>query len=78
VRVYDAIELQLEGDDWLSIAAWSFHQALNGLAKSKIAAGETTLRPADVSFEWFDRLMRKNLADASWSAISGDYESSRS
>ena len=78
VHVHDVIKKQVETDDWLSIAAWSFHQALTVVARSRLAAGQTTLRPADVTFESFDRQMRKNLADETWADSRSDYGSSNS
>lgn len=67
VHCYDSLEPQLADDDWLSIGAWSFHQALTELARLKLQSGLKTVNPADVSFEAFDANMRKNLADDSWS-----------
>lgn len=74
VHIYDAIEDQVESDDWLSLGAWAFHQALTTLARHKIAAGNHDLRPSDVTFEAFDRFMRLNLADPSWTEVRESYD----
>ncbi|GGN63455.1 hypothetical protein GCM10011349_47980 [Novosphingobium indicum] len=66
VHCYDSLEPKFADDDWLSIGAWSFHQALTDLARLKIQSGLQTVRPADVSFEAFDSNMRDNLADDAW------------
>lgn len=72
--IYWPIEERLEADtdEWLQLAAWSFHQALAELAKSN--SGRAAVRPADVSLEAFDRWMRMNLADETWSKVRKDYD----
>ncbi len=66
VHVYDAVEVVVQDDDWLTVGAWSFHQAITELARLKIRDGAATVDPAEVSFEAFDANMRENLADSSW------------
>jgi len=75
VGIYDEVEAQLsnEGDDWIRLAAWAFHQALFERAKKKLQAGEYTLRAAEVSFEEFDGQMKENLSDQSWAHIRNEY-----
>src|SRR5689334_12549437 len=66
VHVYDAVEVMAQEDDWLTVGAWSFHQALTELARLRIQDGAATVDTAEVSFEAFDANMRENLADSSW------------
>lgn len=74
IHVYEAIERTVEDDDWLSLGAWAFQQALEKLAKFKIETGAGAVRPADVSFEAFDANMRKNLADETWADVRTLYD----
>ena len=75
VGIYEEIEGRLsgDGDDWIQLAAWAFHQALFDQAKQKLVAGQYALRPDEISFEAFDRRMRKNLSDDSWAHIRKEY-----
>ena len=76
-NIYWPLEERLnDADDWTQLAAWAFHQALWELAGSRGGVGEATLRPADVSFEAFDRWMKKNLSDETWANVRKDYDAS--
>ena len=66
VDLYEAIERNVEHDPWLALGAWSFHQALTDVARTRINYGATTVHTSDVSFEAFGANMRSNLADESW------------
>lgn len=66
VHLYEAIEQNVEHDDWLTLGAWSFHQALSDVARTRLEYGATTVHAGDVSFEKFDANMRSNLTDESW------------
>jgi hypothetical protein len=74
--IYWPLEEGLEdhGDEWIGLGAWAFHQALGELAQIKAKAGRAALRPADVSLEAFDRWMRNNLSDESWSEVRKEYD----
>lgn len=54
-------------DEWLSLAAWAFHQSLWEHVVSAGVADSPILSPSDVPFSTFDRYMRENLQDVSWS-----------
>ena len=73
VQVYDQIESRIGNDEWLSLAAWAFSQALHGRAKQAIAYGSPHLFPNSVTFEEFDHWMRRNLADDSWATLRDEY-----
>ena len=75
-NIYWPIEegLEAEANEWLQLAAWAFHQALGELARCRVDSGCAAVRPADVSLEAFDRWMRKNLADETWSEVRKDYD----
>jgi hypothetical protein len=75
-NIYWPLEEKLEAspDEWLQLAAWAFHQALGELAKYNVDHGQAALRPADVSLEAFDRWMRNNLDDETWSEVRKDYD----
>jgi hypothetical protein len=76
-KVYWPLEEQLgHEDEWLSLAGWSFHQAFWEHAFSADAADSPMLSPADVPFSIFDRYMRENLQDDSWSDERAKYFSS--
>lgn len=66
VHTYEAIERDIENDNWLDLAAWAFHQALTELATAKLSAGEQIVMPASVTLASFDWEMRANLDDGSW------------
>ena len=73
VHTYEAIERDIEDDDWLALAAWAFHQALTELAMLKLSAGEQVVMPASVTLASFDRDMRANLDDDSWTIERQNY-----
>lgn len=74
VATYDAIEAQIgKGDDWAQISAWAFHQALWSEATVALHRGATSVSRETVSFDAFDKRMRRNLQDASWSAELSEY-----
>src|SRR5690349_5274221 len=75
-NIYWPLEEKLEesGDEWIQLAAWAFCQALGELADIKASSGHTSVRPRDVSLETFDRWMRKNLADETWSGVRKEYD----
>ena len=75
-NIYWPIEARLEddGDEWTQLGAWAFHQSLWELAETSIDAGRLVLRPKDVSLEAFDRCMKSNLSDESWSKVRGEYD----
>ena len=75
-NIYWPIEQRLEADanEWLQLAAWAFHQALEELPQHRVDAGRGAVRPADVSLDAFDRWMKKNLADETWSEVRTDYD----
>lgn len=54
-----------EGDEWLALAAWAFHQSISAHVSS-LEAGTPSLDVNDVCFSDFDRNMRENLADETW------------
>ena len=75
-NIYWPIEEKLEGegDEWIKLSAWAFHQALWDLAKAQISVGRAALRPADITLEAFDQWMRTNLADDTWAEVRHEYE----
>lgn len=75
-NIYWPIEEKLEGDgdEWLKLSAWAFHQALWVRAKTKVDAGRPALRPADVTLEEFDYWMRENLSDETWADVRHEYD----
>ena len=75
-NIYWPIEEKLEGegDEWITLSAWAFHQALGDLARTKVIAGRAVLRPADVTLEAFDHWMRKNLSDETWAEVRHEYD----
>jgi hypothetical protein len=74
--IYWPLEKHLasSSDDWAQLAAWAFHQALAQLAATKLASGKTSLRPEEIPFETFDRWIRMNLLDESWSGVRKEYD----
>ena len=75
-NIYWPIEQKLEddGDQWITLSAWAFHQALWDLAKTKVGVGRSALRPADVTLASFDYWMRKNLSDETWADVRHEYD----
>lgn len=63
-------------DEWLSLAAWAFHQSFCEHAVSVGVASGSILSPADVPFSIFDRYMRENLQDESWADERTQYSTS--
>lgn len=62
-----------EDDEWLSLAAWAFHQSLCQQT-STMGQKDRAPRLSDlVPFAVFDRNMRENLSDASWSDVRSAY-----
>ena len=64
--IYCPLEDKFGGDDWLAVAAWSFHQALWVRAKQAVSTGQDDMMTSIVTIEEFDERMRNNLADQSW------------
>lgn len=75
-NIYWPIEQKLEddGDEWITLSAWAFHQALWDLAKTKVGVGHPAFRPGDVTLEAFDYWMRKNLSDEAWAEARQKYD----
>lgn len=65
-----------QGDPWLEIAAWAFHQSLHSLALEKVENGARTLSPQDVQFSEFDIRMKRNLLHDSWREERAEYATS--
>jgi len=77
--IYWPLEDQFGSDDWLQIAAWSFHQAMWINAKQALSVGHSTMMASAVTIHDFDKQMRSNLADESWNEfrpLYGDLEPS--
>ncbi|WP_425993749.1 hypothetical protein [Caulobacter sp. DWR1-3-2b1] len=67
--VYKSIEKSISSEgEWINLAAWAFHQALNTLLHRSWEARSGVVRSNDVSFQLFDVKMKSNLADSSWAA----------
>ncbi|NWK94963.1 hypothetical protein DM806_04615 [Sphingobium lactosutens] len=66
--IYWSLEKRLGDDDWMQVAAWSFHQALEKCAKEAFAQGKEVLLTSSVTVDDFDANVRKNLKHESWSA----------
>ena len=64
--IYWPLEDQFGGDDWLQMAAWSFHQALWNSAKQALSVGHGKMMTSTVTINDFDDQMRANLAHESW------------
>lgn len=64
--IYWSLEKLLGGDDWMQLAAWSFHQALEKCAKAAFAEGREALLISTVTVADFDANMRENLKHGSW------------
>jgi hypothetical protein len=76
-EIYWPLEDKLGSDDkWLSLGAWAFHQSLAEHVR-KHELSDCFLDISDVSFSDFDRNMKENLADDSWSEVRGDYGAAR-
>ena len=75
-NIYWPIEAKLEesGEEWIQLAAWAFHQALGEVTDAKARSGHSSVRPADVTLAAFDRWMKKNLSDETWSAVRSEYD----
>ncbi|WP_374551841.1 hypothetical protein [Sphingobium yanoikuyae] len=67
--IYWPLEDQFGSDDWLQIAAWSFHQALWISAKKALSAGHQQMATSAVTIAAFDEQMRANLAHESWDEL---------
>ncbi|MEJ7926385.1 hypothetical protein WG908_06380 [Sphingobium sp. AN641] len=65
--IYWSLEKRLGDDDWMQIAAWSFHQALEKYAKAAFAQGRETLLTSAVTVIDFEANVRENLRHESWS-----------
>ncbi|MGN7159185.1 hypothetical protein [Sphingomonas sp. SAFR-052] len=75
--LYERNEKAAEGDgELLQLAMWAFHQALHRYAENVRRQGCLTISPERVTFDEFDRSMRLNLADGSWSAERVQWEQS--
>ena len=59
-------------DEWLNLGAWAFHQSLWEWV-SKAELSDCSLDIDGMTFLVFDRHMRENLADVSWSEDRADY-----
>ena len=71
--IYWPLEEKLGHDDeWLTLAAWCFHQSLWQIVR-KAELSKSSFDIDDVPFSVFDRNMRENLADESWSEDRSDY-----
>ena len=66
--IYWSLEKRLGDDDWMQIAAWSFHQAVEKYAKAAFAQGKQTLLTSSITVTDFDANMRENLNHESWLA----------
>ena len=66
--IYWSLEKRLGDDDWMQVAAWSFHQALEKCAKAAFARGQEALLTSSVTLADFDANVRENLKHESWSA----------
>lgn len=67
--LYRAIEQRLDvGDEWLQLAAWSFHQAFDQLVRRRHRESRNLVGTKDVSFRSFDTKMKSNLSHTSWNA----------
>lgn len=62
-------------DEWLSLGAWAFHQSICECVDNA-ELSDCSLDIDDVPFLVFDRNMRKNLSDDSWSEERADYGAS--
>lgn len=62
------------GDEWLNLGAWAFHQSLCEWVR-EAELSDCSLDIDGVAFLVFDRQMRENLADESWSEDRADYGS---
>ena len=71
--IYWPIDETLRHDDWQSIAAWSFHQALFACAREARSRGHDRLATATVTFKDFDARVRSNLANESWDELRPHY-----
>lgn len=73
-NIYWPIEEKLEGDgdEWIKLSAWAFHQTLWDLART--SGGRAVLFPADVTFEAFDHWMKTNLTDETWAQVRHEYD----
>jgi hypothetical protein len=66
--IYWSLEERLGDDEWMQIAAWSFHQALEKSAKTAFAQGKEVLLTSAITVTDFDENVRENLKHESWSA----------
>lgn len=65
-----------QDDDWRQLSLWAFHQAIQNHERRAVAKG-LPLHPHEITFEEFDRWMRKNLnGDDCWLDERAEYESS--
>jgi hypothetical protein len=53
-------------DNWSQISVWSFHQAADKLGRRKYKNSDWDLKFKDISFESFNTMMIRNLAESKW------------
>lgn len=68
VHTYEAIEDEIDEDEWLELGIWAFHQALTDIAEANLSHGKHVVLSSSVSLAAFDNHMRANLADESWAS----------
>lgn len=69
VAAYEEIEGRVgNGDPWLEVSAWAFHQSLVETARAHLRRGHLVIRPVDVSLVLFEGYLSANLDDPSWAA----------
>ena len=61
-------------DDWLSVGAWAFHQAMSDAHGRLTAAGRQLQSASEVTFEEFNQRMHDNLADEAWAEYRSYYK----
>jgi len=72
---FDKLEKKIGIENpWLEIGNWAFNQALWRNAKNNFTNDQFVVKRSDVTIEEFDKYLRSNLKDESWSKERKEYQ----